>query len=230
MSWFIRARGRSSQAASIQVTDQSTLLSSHSLSPPSLYLIPPLNTSLIHSTCCCYLPVNLSLFCSNFQATHTPLLLLTCSSMLEDIVCRVVCPNDAIFRFHASSVMQRIQPSCQTVLISLFYCCTALSLKTTLFSCNYRLWIASLILADLYLNDNSYTCQSWSEVSGLEAKECAHIKTLLLRMLGWSLEVSTFAYSCWLDKLSLLQRSMALSVVTQPRLIQSTLNNHACLV
>jgi hypothetical protein len=128
--------------------------------------------------------------------------------MLEDIVCRVVSPCDVAFHRHASQVMARINPSCQMVLVSLLYCNEAFSQRSTFFSCHYRLWIASMMLADIYLNDNSYTSVSWAEVSGLAARECAYIKTALLQMLGWSLEISTQQYSHWLEGLSRMQQSM----------------------
>lgn len=125
--------------------------------------------------------------------------------MFEDLICHSICPNNAPFAVYVSSVLLRLDLSVQTILVSLYYACTTFS-KMPVFVCPYRLWIASLIVADTYLNDNSYECITWSEVSGLATKECVWIKTMLLQVLDWNMEVSSAQYSSWLEKIYNLQK------------------------
>lgn len=129
--------------------------------------------------------------------------------MFEDIITLVVFGTIKATHFteFVNQITSQINPTLQTLLLSLYYFCKATPLVYPNV-CKLRLWFASLILSDAYLEDNSFTCKSWSAVSGFSTKECASIKFSLLALLDYRLEVSGTKYESWIDAITLVHRSI----------------------
>ena len=64
--------------------------------------------------------------------------------------------------------------------------------------CEFRIWLTALMVSDSYLNDNSYTCKSWAQVSGFTAKECATMKREFLQAVHFSLASTKADFLNWL--------------------------------
>ncbi|GAA5986248.1 hypothetical protein JCM10908_006473 [Rhodotorula pacifica] len=62
----------------------------------------------------------------------------------------------------------------------------------------YRLAVTGLMLANKILDDQTYTAQTWSQVSSLELKPLVAGEVEFLRGLDWSLHVSEQDYNAWL--------------------------------
>ncbi|KAJ2777940.1 hypothetical protein GGI15_004343 [Coemansia interrupta] len=62
----------------------------------------------------------------------------------------------------------------------------------------YRMFVVSLMLASKYLEDNTFTTQTWSEVSQLPAKELAIMQREFLVALDHSLHVPKTEFDAWL--------------------------------
>jgi hypothetical protein len=65
----------------------------------------------------------------------------------------------------------------------------------------YKLWIVSLMLADVELNDAAYAVKSWSQVSLLPIQELIHLRRVFLETIQYDLHVTEFQYSNWIQSL-----------------------------
>ncbi|GAA5840434.1 hypothetical protein JCM9279_007324 [Rhodotorula babjevae] len=61
----------------------------------------------------------------------------------------------------------------------------------------YRLAVTGLMLANKILDDNTYTAQTWSQVSSLELKPLVAGEAEFLRGLNWSLHVTGRDFEAW---------------------------------
>jgi hypothetical protein len=122
-------------------------------------------------------------------------------------------------------VLQQTRISFTAVVLSLYYI-RMLNSKVLLHShggSGYRIWLTSLALADDYLNDNTYTCKSWSIASGFPAKECVLMKQEFLKVIDFRLHVETRDYHDWFSQCQgLLQHSWYDSSMLSSPWIQTT--------
>ncbi|KAJ2853065.1 hypothetical protein J3B02_003303 [Coemansia erecta] len=65
----------------------------------------------------------------------------------------------------------------------------------------YRMFVVALMLASKYLEDNTFTTQTWSEVSHLPAKELTIMQREFLMALDHRLHVPKTEYSAWITQL-----------------------------
>ncbi|KAI7834728.1 hypothetical protein BX661DRAFT_139397, partial [Kickxella alabastrina] len=62
----------------------------------------------------------------------------------------------------------------------------------------YRMFVVALMLASKYLEDNTFTTQTWSEVSHLPAKELTIMQREFLTALDHRLHVPESEYNAWI--------------------------------
>ncbi|KAI9358931.1 hypothetical protein DFJ73DRAFT_774282 [Zopfochytrium polystomum] len=62
----------------------------------------------------------------------------------------------------------------------------------------HRIWSASFILADCTMNDNAFTCKSWSIVTGYSPDECVALKRAFLLCLDYDVWIGSGEYNTWL--------------------------------
>ncbi|KAJ2816312.1 hypothetical protein IWW50_006543 [Coemansia erecta] len=65
----------------------------------------------------------------------------------------------------------------------------------------YRMFVVALMLASKFLEDNTFTTQTWSEVSHLPARELAIMQRELLVALDHRLHVADTEYNSWIARL-----------------------------
>ncbi|KAJ3211386.1 hypothetical protein HDU67_004570, partial [Dinochytrium kinnereticum] len=53
----------------------------------------------------------------------------------------------------------------------------------------HRVWVAALMLADAYLNDNAFLCKSWAEVTAIPTAECASMRRAFLSCVDHDLAI-----------------------------------------
>ncbi|KAL4399814.1 cyclin-dependent protein serine/threonine kinase regulator [Malassezia pachydermatis] len=76
----------------------------------------------------------------------------------------------------------------------------------------YRLFLTSLILANKFLDDYTYTNKTWSDVSRTSLKEITKMEMQLLSGLGTTAYISPTAYADWCNMLKKLQRQRDIDV------------------
>ncbi|KIK99447.1 hypothetical protein PAXRUDRAFT_822738 [Paxillus rubicundulus Ve08.2h10] len=65
----------------------------------------------------------------------------------------------------------------------------------------FRIAVAALMMANKFLDDNTYTNKTWSEVSGIDLNEINRMEREFLMGVGFSLYVSGKKYDSWLNLL-----------------------------
>ncbi|KAF9229782.1 hypothetical protein BS17DRAFT_812420 [Gyrodon lividus] len=65
----------------------------------------------------------------------------------------------------------------------------------------FRIAVAALMMANKFLDDNTYTNKTWSEVSGIDLNEINRMEREFLMGVGFSLYVSGKKYESWLNLL-----------------------------
>ncbi|KAJ2144139.1 hypothetical protein IW136_001449 [Coemansia sp. RSA 678] len=65
----------------------------------------------------------------------------------------------------------------------------------------YRMFVVALMLASKFLEDNTFTTQTWSEVSHLPARELAIMQREFLVALDHRLHVADTEYNAWIARL-----------------------------
>ncbi|ORX79703.1 hypothetical protein K493DRAFT_321007 [Basidiobolus meristosporus CBS 931.73] len=63
----------------------------------------------------------------------------------------------------------------------------------------YRVLVVALLVASKYIEDQSYSNQSWSEVSGFDAEEVNLMEREFLTELDWNLWISPEEYEGWIE-------------------------------
>ncbi|KAJ2493933.1 hypothetical protein IWW37_000011 [Coemansia sp. RSA 2050] len=87
----------------------------------------------------------------------------------------------------------------------------------------YRMFVVALMLASKYLEDNTFTTQTWSEVSHLPAKELTIMQREFLSALEHRLHVPEHEFFAWKAKVSTIlgagfnaSRNYGISLATPP--------------
>ncbi|PBK89277.1 hypothetical protein ARMGADRAFT_970321 [Armillaria gallica] len=65
----------------------------------------------------------------------------------------------------------------------------------------FRIAVAALMMANKFLDDNTYTNKTWSEVSGIELPEINRMEREFLMGVDFNLYVDKKTYECWLSLL-----------------------------
>ncbi|KAJ1935047.1 hypothetical protein FBU59_005505 [Linderina macrospora] len=92
----------------------------------------------------------------------------------------------------------------------------------------YRVFVVALMLASKYLEDNTFTTQTWSEVSNLPAKELTIMQREFLVALEHRLHVPENEYNAWITQLQTIV--FAAPNMTQYRMVISPPVQHKPLV
>ncbi|KAJ1567850.1 hypothetical protein HK405_004550, partial [Cladochytrium tenue] len=61
----------------------------------------------------------------------------------------------------------------------------------------HRIWSAAFILADCFMNDNAFTCQSWSIVTDYTPEDCVALKRCFLLCLDHDVWIRPGEYRAW---------------------------------
>ncbi|KAJ1656371.1 hypothetical protein GGF38_004590, partial [Coemansia sp. RSA 25] len=87
----------------------------------------------------------------------------------------------------------------------------------------YRMFVVALMLASKYLEDNTFTTQTWSEVSHLPAKELTIMQREFLVALEHRLHVPDHEYNAWITQLQTIvlggsnaSKNYGISLVSPP--------------
>lgn len=77
----------------------------------------------------------------------------------------------------------------------------------------FRIAVAALMMANKFLDDNTYTNKTWSEVSGIDLSEIHKMEREFLTAVDFSLHVSGKQYASWLN----LLKGLVLAKETESR-------------
>ncbi|EJF55937.1 hypothetical protein DICSQDRAFT_94236 [Dichomitus squalens LYAD-421 SS1] len=112
--------------------------------------------------------------------------------------------SPAFVRF-MQKVLETTQVSHSVIVLSLHYICR-LKARNPFTSgqagSEYRVAIAALMLANKFVDDNTYTNKTWSEVSGIELGEVNRMEREFLLGLDFDLYVNKATYESWLKFLT----------------------------
>ncbi|BGP18467.1 hypothetical protein JCM10213_003199 [Rhodosporidiobolus nylandii] len=111
-------------------------------------------------------------------------------------------PTERFLRF-CNEVLTTTQVSHSVVLLALLFI-SRLKQRNTINGApgsEYRLAVTGLMLANKVLDDNTYTAQTWSQVSSLELKPLVAGEAEFLKGLDWSLHITKRDYDAWLKLL-----------------------------
>ncbi|GAA5955046.1 hypothetical protein JCM8115_005606 [Rhodotorula mucilaginosa] len=128
-------------------------------------------------------------------------------------------PTERFVRF-CQEVLSTTQVSVSVVLLSLLLV-SRLKQQNAIDGApgsEYRLAVTGLMLANKILDDQTYTAQTWSQVSSLELKPLVAGEVEFLRGLDWTLHVSEEDYNAWLRLLQghVASRNARLGKTTPP--------------
>ncbi|CDK27530.1 unnamed protein product [Kuraishia capsulata CBS 1993] len=115
-------------------------------------------------------------------------------------------------QFFIKEILKRSKSSYRVVQLALFY---VIRLQEQLdkpedevFKCPKRCFLACLILASKFLQDNNFTMKSWSSLTGLKTSELLRNEMVVLKTLDYRLNISSVTYHDWVN---LLYRVSSLS-------------------
>ncbi|KAI7831127.1 cyclin-domain-containing protein [Gamsiella multidivaricata] len=108
------------------------------------------------------------------------------------------------FRKFCLKVLSATQLSSSVILLSLKYIQKLLKNNPSIHGqqgSEFRLFTVSLMLANKFLDDNTFTNKTWSEVTGISVKEINVMEMEFLNQVQFSLFVSEAEYLDWLHSL-----------------------------
>ncbi|KAK9240733.1 cyclin-domain-containing protein [Lipomyces kononenkoae] len=121
-----------------------------------------------------------------------------------------VCLATPEFRLFAAAMLSRTQVSRTVVALALLYIYRlklhAPSILGTPGS-EYRVFTIALVLANKFLDDNTYTNKTWAQVSKLPVAEIGVMEVEFLKHIDYDLAVSTQKWSEWSDLLACFARA-----------------------
>jgi Cyclin len=95
--------------------------------------------------------------------------------------------------------------NCPVILISLLYIsryCEKIKYYGPIpKSCELKLWITALMLADATMNDAAYATKSWSLVTKIPIQECIRMRRVFLQVVNYDLHVTEVQYGLWINNL-----------------------------
>lgn len=129
---------------------------------------------------------------------------------------------------YVKSVMQKTHISTSAVMLSLLYC-NRLSLKVGTQEELFKTWTMTLVLADCFLHDNSFSTRSWSKVTGLTKAQVSLMKRQMLVALAFNLHVGEFEYSQFLEVLETNLQTKAIPTMARQTIQKTRVNFKAPL-
>ncbi|CAG8596004.1 11965_t:CDS:2 [Ambispora gerdemannii] len=134
-------------------------------------------------------------------------------------------PRDAFKKF-CRDVVTATQVSHSVILLSLLYISRMKSNNPAIQGhpgSEYRTFTVALMLANKFLDDNTYTNKTWSEVTNISVREINIMEIEFLGSLNFSLYVSEDQYFDWLQIMDqfVLESEMSLRNSNRDRLTQA---------
>ena len=144
----------------------------------------------------------------------------------EDMYGRPKLEPTVEFRRWTYSILTQTALSKQALFLALFYAShlpihDAPSYSTSTDSAPYRLLTISLALANRWLDDNTYTNKTWSEVTGLSLRDIGLLDRWALADVGLNVNISTEDWTQWMYRVRAREQK-----VEQERLINNHHNRH----
>jgi len=123
------------------------------------------------------------------------------TDFLSAMVCGIVQPSQPpspAFKKFVSQILQSTQLPSSSILLGLSYLSSYASLTAAHSPAGvYRLLIGSLLLANKFLDDNTFTNKSWAEISGLAVGDVNTLERGWLGAMGWDLHITTKGQRGW---------------------------------
>ncbi|KAJ4286605.1 hypothetical protein N0V88_007967 [Collariella sp. IMI 366227] len=147
----------------------------------------------------------------DFTADITALFWFEAAKLLETIekaqALAPVAPihADDTLKKRVSNVLRTTQVTQNVVILALFYIYRLKQANPTAKGqpgSAYRLVVVALMLANKFLDDNTYTNKTWADVSGLSVKDIHVMEVEFLSNMRYALLVSAEQWDQWLGKLS----------------------------
>jgi hypothetical protein len=60
-----------------------------------------------------------------------------------------------------------------------------------------KVWCAALLMADIYLNDESYKIVNWARILGVGKEECVQMRKSFFMMIDYNLVITLPEYQKW---------------------------------
>ncbi|KAK9432372.1 hypothetical protein V1505DRAFT_365376 [Lipomyces doorenjongii] len=144
-----------------------------------------------------------------FWFTPTPTLIY-CAAHARLPLLSPVCLPTREFRLFASAILSRTQVSRTVVALALLYIYRlklhAPSILGTPGS-EYRVFTIALVLANKFLDDNTYTNKTWAQVSKLPVSEIGVMEIEFLKHVNYELAVAKEKWTEWTDVLASFARA-----------------------
>ncbi|KAK9462976.1 uncharacterized protein V1516DRAFT_620573 [Lipomyces oligophaga] len=109
-------------------------------------------------------------------------------------------PSQAFVKF-THQLLSSTRLPCSTIMLSLVYLGKRCQLRQSSTSMDhatqYFLLIVSLVLANKFNDDNTFTNKSWSEVTGLPISDLTKFESSWLQMIDWKLNLSDSEMMIW---------------------------------
>ncbi|KAK9246736.1 hypothetical protein V1506DRAFT_125819 [Lipomyces tetrasporus] len=154
-----------------------------------------------------------------FTPTQT---LVHCSTHSRLPLLSPVCLPTREFRLFASAILSRTQVSRTVVALALLYIYRLKLHSPSILGTpgsEYRVFTIALVLANKFLDDNTYTNKTWAQVSKLPVSEIGVMEVEFLKHVNYELAVAKETWSDWSDLLACFvkaRRAAKFSCVSVP--------------
>jgi len=141
-------------------------------------------------------PKKTQLLQNDYEVWHMSAFL---SCMAAEIVTPSV-PATPNFEKFVSQILASTQLPSASILLGLLYLtafCKTAPAAARVPGSVYHLLICALVVANKFLDDNTFTNKSWSEISGLSVKEISSLERQWLITMGWDLHLSLEDQKKW---------------------------------
>ncbi|KAK9370030.1 cyclin-domain-containing protein [Lipomyces kononenkoae] len=121
-----------------------------------------------------------------------------------------VCLATPEFKLFAAAMLSRTQVSRTVVALALLYIYRLKLHSPTILGTpgsEYRVFTIALVLANKFLDDNTYTNKTWAQVSKLPVSEIGVMEVEFLKHIDYDLAVSNKKWSEWSDLLACFARA-----------------------
>ncbi|KAI8336165.1 cyclin-domain-containing protein, partial [Chlamydoabsidia padenii] len=111
--------------------------------------------------------------------------------------------NANVFKQFCHKIFKHTQISSGCILLALYYLQQLKSIYPTLrgtLGSEFRIFTTALILANKYLDDNTFTNKTWSEVSGIPIIELNVMEMEYLTALNYKLHVHCLRFGAWANQ------------------------------
>ncbi|KAK9362725.1 hypothetical protein V1504DRAFT_291009 [Lipomyces starkeyi] len=139
-----------------------------------------------------------------FWFTPTPTLIY-CSAHARLPLLSPVCLPTREFRLFASAILSRTQVSRTVVALALLYIYRLKLHSPSILGTpgsEYRVFTIALVLANKFLDDNTYTNKTWAQVSKLPVSEIGVMEVEFLKHVNYELAVAKEKWTEWTDGLA----------------------------